>query len=120
MHDQILKILAVALGGALGSVARYLLSLLPNPLPIPLWTLAANFLGALLIGFIIGHQSKLGGNTYVGLKTGFCGGFTTFSTFSQETLTLFEQDKYVLATLYAIGSLVLCILGVALGRKLAT
>ncbi len=119
MHDQFLKILAVALGGALGSVARYLIGLLPNPLPLPIWTFAVNFLGALLIGFIIGQQSKLGPASFVGLKTGFCGGFTTFSTFSQETLTLFENGRYFYAIIYAFFSLTLCILGVAIGRKLA-
>jgi len=119
MPEQLLKILAVALGGALGSVARYAIGLLPNPLPIPIWTFAVNFLGALLIGFIIGQQSKLGPATFVGLKTGLCGGFTTFSTFSQETLSLFESGRYFYAAAYALGSLILCIIGVALGRKLA-
>ncbi len=119
MSEQLLKILAVALGGALGSVARYLLGLLPNPFPIPLWTFAVNLVGALLIGIIIGNQSKLGNYTFVALKTGFCGGFTTFSTFSHETLTLFEQNRPFLATCYAVSSLILCIIGVALGRKLS-
>ena len=119
MSEQLLKIGAVALGGALGSVLRYVLGLIPNPFPFPLWTFVVNILGALLIGFIIGQQSKLGNTTFIGLKTGFCGGFTTFSTFSHETLTLFENGRYVVATLYALLSLTLCLLGVAIGRKLA-
>ena len=119
MSEQILKIVAVALGGAFGSAARYSLGLIPNPFPFPLWTFAVNILGALLIGFIIGQQSKLGATTFVGLKTGFCGGFTTFSTFSQETLVLFENGRYITGALYALLSLVLCVLGVALGQKLA-
>lgn len=120
MTEQILKILAVALGGALGSVARYLIGLIQNPLPIPLWTLVINVVGALLIGVIVGNQSKLGNYSFVGLKVGLCGGFTTFSTFSSETLTLFQNQRYILALLYAFLSLVLCVIGVAIGQKLAS
>ena len=121
MLEQFLKFIAVACGGACGATARYAIGLFPNPLPIPFpfWTFAVNILGAILIGFIVGQQSKLGNYSMLALKTGFCGGFTTFSTFSTETLDLINEEHYFLAALYAFGSLFACLLGVMLGRKLA-
>ena len=70
----------VAAGGALGAAGRYAVSLLPYTGSFPVLTLLTNFAGALLIGFIVG----VGGSRNATLfwKTGVCGGFTTFSTFS--------------------------------------
>ncbi len=122
MLEQFLKFIAVACGGACGAASRYAVGLLPNPLPVPfpLWTFVVNFLGAILIGVVVGHQSKLGNYSTLALKTGFCGGFTTFSTFSNETLDLINDERYILAALYAFGSLLACLLGVMLGRNSAS
>ena len=114
------RILLVGAGGALGAIGRYVLSLLPVRGDFPLITLCTNFLGALLIGFVVGLAGvgKLGGGGTLFWKTGVCGGFTTFSTFSLESLTLLEKGKWLLGGSYMILSAGLCLLGVALGRRL--
>ncbi len=116
-----MKFIYVALGGALGAAARYSLSLIPIKTDFPIITMLTNILGAMLIGFIVGIASEK--NTSPGLvlflKTGVCGGFTTFSTFSLEALTLLENKQYAQGTAYIILSCVLCIIGVLCGRKLA-
>ena len=112
--------LYVGLGGALGAMARYGISLIPAKGTFPILTLVTNLLGAILIGVIVGVVStrEVPAGLTMFLKTGFCGGFTTFSTFSLETLTLFENHQYGQGTLYAGLSLVLCVLGVLLGKAL--
>lgn len=106
----------VGLGGAAGAVLRYLISLIPYKGDFPLLTLITNLLGALLIGFISGiAEKKLSENAVLFLKTGLCGGFTTFSTFSLEAYKLFASDHAFLAVIYSILSVVLCITGVFAG-----
>lgn len=96
----------VFLGGGLGSVLRYFFSkFLNNPeTGIPFGTFAANILGSLLIGIILGLALKnetLSQNTVLFLATGFCGGFTTFSTFAYENhLFLKKRRLYVFCLLY--------------------
>ena len=87
----------------------------------PLLTLAANLLGAVLIGFIAGWagRGRLSSGWTLFWKTGVCGGFTTFSTFSLESLTLLEKGKWLLGGSYMVLSVVLCLLGVALGQRLS-
>ena len=112
------ELLWVALGGALGSVSRYALSLAAAWLSVSgLWaTLAANGLGSLLIGvsFVL-----LKGDAYLMAAVGFCGGFTTFSTFSLQALDLFQQGEKGLSLLYMAGSLLLSVACVALGLWVA-
>ncbi len=116
-----MNVLLAAAGGALGAAGRYGISLLPWRGDFPLLTLCTNFLGALLIGFIVGMagQGRLSPNWALFWKTGVCGGFTTFSTFSLESLTLLEEKKWLLGGSYMALSLGLCLAGVALGRRLA-
>ncbi len=112
----------VGLGGAVGAVARYLISLLPAKTMFPLWTLAVNFTGALLIGAIVGMAEEnpaLPPGALLFWKTGVCGGFTTFSTFSLEAVQLLEQGHTVLGIGYVVLSVALCLLGVVLGRAAA-
>ena len=91
--------LIVALGGALGSVGRYGVGLaLERFITFPLGTLVANFLGSLIIGIcagIFGLDQKRPAALF--LMVGFCGGFTTFSTFSLNTLNLLEQQAWLKA-----------------------
>ena len=118
-----MNFLFVALGGALGAVARYAISLLPVKTGFPVLTLITNILGAILIGFIVGVTSNregISGNTVLFWKKGVCGGFTTFSTFSLEAFNLFENKQYTTGGVYVILSCSFCILGVFCGRKLAT
>ena len=112
----------VALGGALGAVARYAISLIPVKSQFPVLTLITNILGAILIGFIVGITDKKGDtspNAVLFWKTGVCGGFTTFSTFSLEAYKLFENKAYALGGVYVALSVCCCIFGVFLGKKLA-
>ena len=113
--------LFVGLGGFAGAVCRYLLSLLPIQGSFPAATLLTNFIGAVAIGAIAafsGEIAPLPKDALLFLKTGVCGGFTTFSTFSLETLELLEGGKFALGSLYAALSAVLCVAGVFLGKGL--
>jgi CrcB protein len=97
-------LLLVALGGAIGSVARYLVSLAALSLfgaAFPWGTLAVNILGSAAIGACAGLGVE--GGTRLLLVTGMLGGFTTFSAFSLETGVLFERSP-VLAGLYVLAS----------------
>ncbi|MCR5341756.1 MAG: fluoride efflux transporter CrcB [Butyrivibrio sp.] len=112
----------VALGGALGAVARYAISLIPVKTQFPILTLVTNILGAILIGFIVGITDEKGDvtpNTVLFWKTGVCGGFTTFSTFSLEAFNLFEKKAYALGGVYVGLSVCCCILGIFMGKKLS-
>ena len=112
----------VALGGALGAAGRYALSLIPVRTEFPFITLITNILGAVAIGFIAGLLSardNLSPNVSLFWKTGVCGGFTTFSTFSLEAWQLMEKGNYLLSALYALLSVVCCVAGVWIGRKLS-
>ena len=113
-------VLAVGLGGALGAVGRYGISLLPLKSAFPWLTLLTNVLGALVIGFVVGvtADNAASPNTVLFWKTGVCGGFTTFSTFSLETLRLFEGGQTASGLLYAGASVVLCVAGVYAGELL--
>lgn len=111
-------LLAVALGGAIGTGARFGLSLLAiSMLPehAYLATLLANGLGAGLIGFLA--TCRLSPLMRALLMTGFCGGFTTFSLFSLEVLLLAQRDMY-LAFGYAGVSVCVWLLAVGLGHRL--
>ena len=112
----------VAFGGALGVVCRYAISLIPVKTTFPILTLVTNLIGAVLIGFIVGIVSSkqdVSANSVLFWKTGVCGGFTTFSTFSLEAFTLFENKAYVSGGIYISLSVLGCIAGVFIGKKLA-
>lgn len=115
-----MSFLFVALGGALGSALRYTISLIPCKTDFPVLTLITNFIGALAIGFVIGIADDKSPNTLLFWKTGVCGGFTTFSTFSLEAFSLFEKKMFVLGGLYVLLSVGLCLVGVFLGKKLSS
>jgi CrcB protein len=121
---MIKNIFLVLLGGGIGSVARYLLSYLltkNNTTQFPWATFIANALGCLLIGLLFGYIQKnnLQNETLkLLLITGFCGGFTTFSTFSLENIQFIQNQNYNLALLYTISSIFIGFLGVLIGFKL--
>ena len=110
--------LCIALGGALGSLGRHGLTMgLARFESFPFGTLTANVLGSLAIGIAAGFweidQRK--SPTALFLITGFCGGFTTFSTFSIETVRLIEDGRWVAGLGYALASLVACVVAAAAG-----
>lgn len=108
---MIKQILLVGAGGAVGSVLRYLTSELTNrynALSFPLATFAVNIIGCLLIGIFI-NLIPANQNLRLLLIAGFCGGFTTFSTFARETFDLMDGNQMPLAFAYILLS---CILGV--------
>ena len=116
-----IKCLAVGIGGFLGSVLRYLLSEIPiKQINYPVNTLITNIIGAVIIGMVISYADKTGmrPEKLLLLKTGFCGGLTTFSTFSHETLKLIENGSLLLAGSYVILSVACSIVGVYLGLRM--
>lgn len=108
------EFLLVGIGGALGSMARYGLTLLISYFAIAseVSTFVANALGSLLIGVIIALAK---GDIYLLGAVGFCGGFTTFSTFSSQALQLLHNGQRTMGIVYIIASLCVCILMTWLG-----
>ncbi|HIW43435.1 MAG TPA: fluoride efflux transporter CrcB [Candidatus Prevotella stercoripullorum] len=120
------NIMLVALGGAAGSVARYLLSKAIQDTAataFPWGTMAVNVAGCLLIGLLYGlaagDGTRLGADLKLMLTVGFCGGFTTFSTFANESLTLAKSGDALLSAAYIGSSVALGVLAVAAGAQLA-
>jgi CrcB protein len=116
---------AVALGSAIGGVARVVLG---NAVQtrvggaFPIGTFVVNATGSLLLGFLMRYtlaSPVVSLEMRAMLTTGFCGGYTTFSTFSYETLTLIEAGDYRRASLYAAASVVLAIIATLVGVWIA-
>ena len=114
-------IIYIAIGGAIGSVLRYLTSVLVAKYwsnHFPLATLITNVIGCFLIGILIGILEKnnlASSNLKWFLITGFCGGFTTFSTFGYENISLFQSNNSALAFGYIALSIILGLFAVWLG-----
>jgi len=112
------KIILVAIGGGLGSVCRFLVSVALPKFSFPLATFSVNILGCFLVGFISAYfnsHSNLAPNLKLLLITGFCGGFTTFSAFGFEKVNLLQNGNYATFFLYVFSSVILGILAVFLG-----
>lgn len=114
--------LFVALGGALGAMGRYAISLIPVKNGFPVLTLITNILGAVLIGFVVGiaaERKDISPNMTLFWKTGVCGGFTTFSTFSLEAFSLIETRQFVVSGVYIALSVLFCLAGILCGKRMA-
>ena len=114
--------LAVFLGGGAGSLLRYGLGLFLRRGDglFPWGTFAANVLGCFLIGlfYTLSSRFSLTADVRLLLTTGLCGGFTTFSTFSYESLQIFQQGHYLLFFTYIVASLLLGLLAAWIGSRL--
>jgi CrcB protein len=119
---------AVAAGGAVGSVLRFLVTqqMLRFGGGFPYGTLLVNVAGSLLIGIFarMFMAPEANGLTRAALTVGFCGGFTTFSTYSAELILLLEQGRTTRAMLYMFGSTGLALLatlaGLSIGARLVS
>lgn len=118
---MIKQLLLVGAGGLAGSIARFLVSRIDFKVyffSIPLGTLTVNVVGSLLIGFLAGISDKstiLTADLRLLLMVGLCGGFTTFSTFSGENLSLMQSGQYLSVLLYTGLSILLGFFAVYLG-----
>lgn len=115
-------VIQVALGGAIGASLRYLTGVAATRTlghGFPWATVAVNVLGSMAMGALVVILAHKGGMRYAPfLMTGVLGGFTTFSAFSLDTITLWQRDAG-LAALYVLGSVLLSILGILAGLALA-
>ena len=109
-------------GGGVGANLRYWLGIAFQSrgwtADFPWHTFAINVVGSLVLGFLtIAYKDRPA--TLLLLGTGVCGGFTTFSTFSVETVNLLENERYFAACAYALGSVLAAITGAAIGLRIA-
>jgi CrcB protein len=116
--------LLVFVGGGLGSICRFGISLLLTPFAMrfPWATLLSNAIACLVLGILLGlqmHQAAPDARRFF-LATGFCGGFSTFSTFSAETIQLYQSGQPLLAAANLVGSLTVCILCLLLGVRIVS
>ena len=112
--------LAVALGGALGSLGRYWLTISLVRYPphwLPLGTVSVNVLGSLIIGLVWAYLQQRNESEFIRLfvAVGILGGFTTFSTFSLETVYLISESEWVRALINIMMNVVSCLLAAAAG-----
>ena len=126
MPDWLISSLILMLGGGVGANARYWLGVLIRTYQtaaFPWATFAINVSGSVVLGFaaalFLKHPDESRRVWYLLLGTGFCGGFTTFSTFSLETLELMQEERWATAAAYVFGSVAAGVFGVWLALRLS-
>lgn len=122
MNITPLAIALVGLGGATGSSLRYVVSSLiqsQTSSGFPFGTMLVNVVGCFIIGLLIGSTmsapTKINENLRLLFATGFCGGFTTFSAFSSESIAFFDKGEFGLAATYIISSVILGLFATIVG-----
>jgi len=119
-----MMLLWIGLGGAIGSIGRYLISqaLQGSTGLFPMGTMAVNVIGSLILGALFAMQETSGDifkqSLWVFLTVGICGGFTTFSTFGLETYLLWKEKHVVEAMLYMLSSMIVAPASIASGYAL--
>jgi CrcB protein len=118
--------LVVVLGGAVGTLARYVISVMALPISreLPLGTMLINISGSFIISFFgtltLAHgRFPVSDNLRLFVMVGVCGGYTTFSSFSLQTLDLLRGGAIFRASINVIASVALCIFAVAIGHTIA-
>lgn len=113
----------VALGGAIGASLRYLVNVAAVRLvgmSFPVGTVVVNVLGSLLMGLLVVILAEKSGTRYAPfLMTGILGGFTTFSAFSLDAITLYERGQIGLAFVYVAGTVIVALAALFLGMTIA-
>lgn len=113
----------VALGGAIGASLRYLVNVAAVRLVgmnFPFGTVAVNVLGSFLMGLLVVILAEKSGTHYAPfLMTGILGGFTTFSAFSLDAITLYERGQIGLAFVYVAGTVIVALAALFLGMTIA-
>ena len=120
-----MEIIVIAIGGALGAVARYWLTELASKIfgtHFPYGTLIVNVLGSLCLGFLfvlLVERSLLAPLWRSAVMIGFLGAFTTFSTFSLQAFDLIQHERYMAGGIYIVGSVVISLLAIGIGMAVA-
>lgn len=113
----------VALGGAIGASLRYLVNVAAVRLvgmSFPVGTVVVNVLGSLIMGLLVVILAEKSGTRYAPfLMTGILGGFTTFSAFSLDAITLYERGQIGLAFVYVAGTVIVALAALFLGMTIA-
>jgi fluoride exporter len=117
-------VLYIAIGGLTGTLARYFLQgwIQPRSGAFPLGTLIINIAGSLVLGFVVRYatgSTVMSPELRAGLTIGFCGAFTTMSTFSYESMALLGDGEYLRASMYMGGTIVGCLAAVIVGTVVA-
>ena len=115
---MIKQVLLVGAGGAVGSIFRFLISEITGRYYVQSFPLAINVLGCFIIGLLV-NMLPANANLKLILIVGFCGGFTTFSTFARESMDLINQQQSFLALLYVVASSVVGITAVWVGMQIS-
>ncbi|MDX1683917.1 MAG: fluoride efflux transporter CrcB [Saprospiraceae bacterium] len=120
---MIKSLLAIFIGGGLGSLLRYGIGVLYRNYELPWGTLVANALSCILLGIFVGWMEAsdwMTARLRLFLITGLCGGFSTFSTFSYQTFKLWNNGEHLAAIANIGGSVLVCVFCILLGIKIVS